>query len=286
MRPPSDGARALIACVMLTTQVVTWPAPAGAAAGQTRATALKAGPRPADGPQSTPRRTPEELALEHYKAGRFDLAIEVLEPRVENGGLMGDALLRARELLARSYAGAGRRDDAKGVFKVMLYQDPRYRPDPTSVTADERAIFALALSEYMAEMHGAPQDRATLTPPSSTPSPAAGTESGTSAGAATASPSPMPPAMPPQTTAPAPTAAPAQSPAPARRVYAGASPPPMRVSRPRSSRGWMWWTAGAALAGTATALAVAAGNNRTSTSTPSPGGGNTPPLPGYPPPPP
>ena len=277
MRPPSNGARALIACVMIATQVLTWPAPSDAAPRQARAAASK---KPS--PAANPGRPPEQLALEHYLAGRFDLAIEVLEPRVENGGLRGDALLRARELLARSYARAGRPADAKGVFKVMLYQDPRYRPDPTTVPADERAIFAIALSEHADEMRGAPQERPELTPPSSTPPVTAGPESGatarTQAGAATAFPSPMPPAMPPPAPPPAPP------PPPERRVYAGASPPPMRVSRPRGSRGWMWWTAGAALAGTATALAVAAGNNGTTSPGPPPGGSNT--LPNYPPPPP
>ena len=96
MRPPSNGARALLACVMLATQGVTWPSPATAAPAAARS-------------PSTPRLTPEQQALEHYRAGRFDLAIEVLESRVENGGLRGAPLLRARELLARSYAMPRRR---------------------------------------------------------------------------------------------------------------------------------------------------------------------------------
>jgi len=272
MRPPSNGARALLACLMLATQIVTWPSSASAVPTASRTAR----------PTSTPRLTPEQQALEHYRAGRFDLAIEVLESRVENGGLRGAPLLRARELLARSYAGAGRRGDAKGVFKIMLYQDPRYRPDPTSVTADDRAIFAVALSEYASEMQGAPQERVGQPPPATTGNPSSAT-SRTPAGAPSGNPSPMPVAMPPATTPAAPPATP--PPAPERRISAGATPPPMRVSRPRGSHGWIWWTAGTALAGTAAALAVSAGNNRTSTPT-DPGRGVSSPLPSYPPPPP
>jgi hypothetical protein len=124
----------------------------------------------------TGKTTPVVRGQEYYEQSRFDEAISLLRDLVDRGALSGDDLLKAREILARSYVKKGYPAQAKDMFKAILRTNPEYRPDPIRVPPDETAVFEQALKEYKAEAPvttPAHVDTVRATPPTSTP-PSAG----------------------------------------------------------------------------------------------------------------
>jgi hypothetical protein len=85
---------------------------------------------------------------EYYEQSRFDEAIALMRNLVDQGALTDDDLLKAREILARSYVKKGNPAKAKEMFKAILGTNPKYRPDPIRVPPDETALFEQALQEY------------------------------------------------------------------------------------------------------------------------------------------
>jgi hypothetical protein len=126
---------------------------------------------------------------EYYEQSRFDEAISLLKDLVDRGALAGDDLLRARELLARSYVKKGYPVQGKEMFKAILRTNPSWRPDPIRVPPDETAVFDQALKEFTTEggaaapvPGGAPADTTKgATPPPVAPVPAAAKPSPTPA---------------------------------------------------------------------------------------------------------
>src|SRR5688572_10066733 len=76
---------------------------------------------------------PVQRGQEYYDQSRFDEAIGLLRDLVDRGALSGDELLRAREILARSYVKKGYPVQAREMFRAILDQNPAYRPDPIRV---------------------------------------------------------------------------------------------------------------------------------------------------------
>ena len=123
---------------------------------------------------------------EYYEQSRFDEAITLLRDLVDRGALAGDDLLKAREILARSYVKKGYPAQAKDMFKAILRTNPQYRPDPIRVPPDETAVFEQALKEYGSEKATQPAhaDTVRAAPP---PSASKGSEAGVVVPAATTS---------------------------------------------------------------------------------------------------
>jgi hypothetical protein len=119
----------------------------------------------------TSSKTPVTRGQEYYEQSRFDEAITLLRDLVDRGALAGDDLLKAREILARSYVKKGYPAQAKDMFKAILRTNPEYRPDPIRVPPDETAVFEQALKEYKAEAPAGAQparvDTVRAAPPSS-----------------------------------------------------------------------------------------------------------------------
>ena len=127
----------------------------------------------------TSKTTPVVRGQEYYEQSRFDEAISLLRDLVDRGALSGDDLLKAREILARSYVKKGYPAQAKDMFKAILKSNPEYRPDPIRVPPDETAVFEQALKEYKAERSvttPAHVDTVRATPPTPTP-PSSGAKS-------------------------------------------------------------------------------------------------------------
>jgi tetratricopeptide (TPR) repeat protein len=99
----------------------------------------------------TSSKTPVVRGQEYYEQSRFDEAITLLRDLVDRGALAGDDLLKAREILARSYVKKGYPAQAKDMFKAILRTNPDYRPDPIRVPPDETAVFEQALKEFKSE---------------------------------------------------------------------------------------------------------------------------------------
>jgi hypothetical protein len=116
----------------------------------THLSALLYCPNPSRAQGTTPKPAVER-GLEYYEQSRFDEAIGLLRDLVDRGALSGDELVRAREILARSYVKKGYPAQAKDMFKALLRDNPAYRPDPIRVPPDETAVFDQALREYEAE---------------------------------------------------------------------------------------------------------------------------------------
>jgi tetratricopeptide (TPR) repeat protein len=116
----------------------------------------------------TPSKAPVVRGQEYYEQSRFDEAITLLRDLVDRGALAGDDLLKAREILARSYVKKGYPAQAKDMFKAILRTNPDYRPDPIRVPPDETAVFEQALKEYKSgapATQPAPADTAKAAPP-------------------------------------------------------------------------------------------------------------------------
>jgi hypothetical protein len=182
---------------------------------------------------------PLQTGQEFYDQSRFDDAISLLRDLVDHGQLQGDELIKAREILARSYVKKGYPIQAKEMFKAILHQDPAYRPDPIRIPPDETRIFELALKEYDSE-------QASPTPPIPTPT---GTGSPGSTGSEPAAPAP-------RTT----------SAAPAPKAI------PLKVEsehkKPLLSQWWVW-ALGAVVVGGGIAAAGGGGGGNTTTPPPS-----------------
>src|SRR5262245_47205121 len=101
--------------------------------------------------QGTTTKPPVQRGQEYYEQSRFDEAIGLLRDLVDRGALTGDDLIKAREILARSYVKKGYPVQGKEMFKAILRQDATYRPDPIKVPPDETAVFEQALKEYQSE---------------------------------------------------------------------------------------------------------------------------------------
>jgi len=124
------------------------------------------------GAQTSGKPTPVVRGQEYYEQSRFDEAISLLRDLVDRGALAGDDLLKAREILARSYVKKGYPAQAKDMFKAILRTNPDYRPDPIRVPPDETAVFEQALKEYKAQAPAttpAHVDTVRATPPTPTP---------------------------------------------------------------------------------------------------------------------
>jgi len=93
---------------------------------------------------------------EYYEQSRFDEVITLLKDLVDHGSLSGIDLLKARELLARSYVKKGYPALGKDTFKDILRSEPSWRPDPIRVPPDETAVFEQALTEFQAESKAPP----------------------------------------------------------------------------------------------------------------------------------
>src|SRR5262245_2448988 len=111
--------------------------------------------------QGTTTKPPVQRGQEYYEQSRFDEAIGLLRDLVDRGALTGDDLVKAREILARSYVKKGYPVQGKEMFKAILRQDASYRPDPIKVPPDETAVFEQALKEFQSEQ--------AQPPPSQTP---------------------------------------------------------------------------------------------------------------------
>ena len=107
------------------------------------------GPRPAAAQTAT---TPLRKGQEYYDQSRFDEAILLLKDLVDRGLLSGDDLVKAREVIARSYVKKGYPVQGREMFKAILRDRPDWRPDPIRVPPDEMGIFDAALNEYQAEV--------------------------------------------------------------------------------------------------------------------------------------
>jgi len=99
---------------------------------------------------------------EYYEQSRFDEAISLLRDLVDRGALAGDDLLKAREILARSYVKKGYPAQGKDMFKAILRSNPQYRPDPIRVPPDETAVFEQALEEFNAPSTSQPASADTI----------------------------------------------------------------------------------------------------------------------------
>ncbi len=87
-----------------------------------------------------------------YDSARFEEAIALLlKAQIEDGKLKGDDLLKANEMLARSYVKLGQNDQARAAFAAVLRDHPDWRPDPDRVPPDEIAVFETALDQVKAE---------------------------------------------------------------------------------------------------------------------------------------
>ena len=109
------------------------------------------GPRPAAAQSA---QTPVRRGQEYYDQSRFDEAILLLKDLVDRGQLSGDDLVKAREVIARSYVKKGYPAQGREMFKAILRDRPEWRPDPIRVPPDEMAVFDAALQEYQTETQG------------------------------------------------------------------------------------------------------------------------------------
>jgi hypothetical protein len=110
---------------------------------------------PALGPRSAAAQTaPTSLrrGQDYYNQSRFDDAILLLKDLVDRGLLSGDDLVKAREVIARSYVKKGYPAKGREMFKAILRDRSDWRPDPIRVPPDEMEIFDAALREYQAEV--------------------------------------------------------------------------------------------------------------------------------------
>ena len=110
---------------------------------------------PALGPRSAAAQTaptPLRRGQEYYDQSRFDEAILLLKDLVDRSLLSGDDLVKAREVIARSYVKKGYPVQGREMFKAILRDRPDWRPDPIRVPPDEMEIFDAALQEYQAEV--------------------------------------------------------------------------------------------------------------------------------------
>jgi hypothetical protein len=130
--------------------------------------------RPACAFAQTPgaAKAPIQQGQEFYDNARFEDAITLLRDLVERGALVGTDLLRARELLARSYVrqySVTRRvedlERGKLMFVSMLRQDPSWRPDAVRVPRDELGVFEQALKEFEGSKTAVPAPPPLQTPP-------------------------------------------------------------------------------------------------------------------------
>jgi hypothetical protein len=117
-------------------------------------------PRAALAQGTTAAKPPVQRGQEYYEQSRFDEAIGLLRDLVDRGALTGDDLIKAREILARSYVKKGYPVQGKEMFKAILRQDPTYRPDPIKVPPDETAVFEQALKESQSEQAQPPPSQA------------------------------------------------------------------------------------------------------------------------------
>ena len=105
------------------------------------------GPRPAWAQGAS---TPVRQGQDYYEQSRFDEAISLLKDLVDRGQLAGDDLMRAREIIARSYVKKGYAAQGREMFQSILRERAGYRPDPIRVPPDEMAVFDDALRDYQA----------------------------------------------------------------------------------------------------------------------------------------
>jgi hypothetical protein len=91
---------------------------------------------PALGPRSAAAQTaPTSLrrGQDYYNQSRFDDAILLLKDLVDRGLLSGDDLVKAREVIARSYVKKGYPAKGREMFKAILRDRSDWRPDPIRV---------------------------------------------------------------------------------------------------------------------------------------------------------
>jgi tetratricopeptide (TPR) repeat protein len=116
---------------------------------------------------------PVAEATAAYDSARFEEAIALLlKAEIEDGKLKGDDLLKANEMLARSYVKLGQNDQARAAFAAILRDHPDWRPDPDKVPPDEIAVFETALDQVKAETAAPPPPPPTETPAVPAPEPA------------------------------------------------------------------------------------------------------------------
>lgn len=110
---------------------------------------------PALGPRSAAAQsaaTPVRRGQEYYDQSRFDEAILLLKDLVDRRQLSGEDLVKAREVIARSYVKKGYPAQGREMFKAILRDHSDWRPDPIRVPPDEMAVFDTALQEYQTEV--------------------------------------------------------------------------------------------------------------------------------------
>ena len=90
-------------------------------------------------------------ARQEYEAAHFTEAIDLLM-QVKDASLSMENMVAINELLARSYIRAGFQDEGRKSYLRILYRNPTWRPDRTSVPPDELAVFQSALRDYEADI--------------------------------------------------------------------------------------------------------------------------------------
>jgi len=199
MKPLPSMSRAFTLCAVLVAQLFAFAQPLFAQGVSPSAADVKQG-------------------QEYYEQGRFDEAIQLLKSLVDRGVLNGQDLIKARELLARSYAKKGYPDNAKETFKVILHDDPTWTPDPIRVPPDETALFEDAKREHQAQKTAEQPGSATT------------------------------PAPPPKEAPPATVNSPRPMSVPPPQSEAGVKKSPFKQ--------WCFWAIGAGVAGAAVAVAA------------------------------
>ena len=162
MHQPAARWRVALTAALIAAQVTTLLAPAVAVAQTSGA------PKPATTTTPAPatsQKQPVQQGQQYYEQSRFDEAITLLKDLVDRGLLAGEDLLKARELLARSYVKKGYPVQAKEMFKAILRTDATWRPDPIRVPPDETTVFEQALKEYQEEKPAGAAPPQTTTPP-------------------------------------------------------------------------------------------------------------------------
>ncbi len=81
------------------------------------------------------------LAQQQYDEGHFDVAATHLEDAMLKNTLTGEDLLRARELLGRSYCRVGKTERGQSMFRLLLEARPDWRLDPVYCPPVETQAF-------------------------------------------------------------------------------------------------------------------------------------------------